>query len=57
MRNEVITGNPRTTDKYRKDCVEICGLGEKLDPEKYGHLSPGDVELLRWCVKRGASSM
>ena len=32
-------------------------MGPELDKEKYGHLCPADVELLRWAVKRGSSSM
>ena len=56
-RGHKATSNPRTTPEYRQGCVDICGLGADLDKEKYGHLSEGNVELLRRCVARGASSM
>ena len=51
-RGEVIEGNPRTEQKYRDDCVKICGLSaEEFDKERYGHLEEGDLDLLRWVVK------
>ena len=58
MRNsEPLDHNPRSAEKYRQDCADICGLGATPDKEKYGHLCDADIELLTWCVKRGSSSM
>ena len=60
LRNEPdLKVNPRTLESYRLGCVDICGLGsgEHWDAGKYGHLTGPDVDLLRFVVKRGASSM
>ena len=49
--------NPRSEEAYRQGCIDSCGLGKDLDKEKYGHLTKGGVEMIRFIVKRGASSM
>ena len=57
LRGEAMTSNPRITPEYRQECCDVCGLGKELNKEQYGYLRPDDVELLRWVVKRGSSSM
>ena len=31
LRNEGLVENPRSAQKYREDCVEAVGLGQKVD--------------------------
>lgn len=57
LQGDVLTANSRITEKYKDECLETCGLGKMLDLEWYGHLSSGDVELLRWVVRRGYSAV
>ena len=55
LRNETLTGNPRTTGEYRNACCEAVGLGSVPDPERYGHLRhQDDYDLLRWVVRRAS---
>ena len=37
-------------------CIRDSGLGKVVDKEKYGHLSPADLEVLRWVIRQGASA-
>ena len=59
LRGEALSANPRAEESYKQGCVDICGLGvgEKFDKERYGHLDKGDLDMLRWAVRRGSSSM
>ena len=57
LRNETITENPRTSVKYKQECLEAIGLGEVPDLERYGHLKPQDFPFLRVVVRRGNSCM
>lgn len=54
-----LKSNPKSEETNRQGCIDICGLGKgnKFDKAQYAHLSDAGVELLRFVVKRGASSM
>ena len=60
LRGDVLEENPRITKDYQQKCIDICGLSEdpkKFEKDRYGHLSEADLEMLRWAVRRGSSSM
>ena len=58
LRNQNTQGNPRVEPSYKQQCIDAAGLGEKVDSEIYGHITnPADIELLRWCVRRGSGCM
>ena len=40
-----ITDDPRRKSEYIKELLEAVGLGEKIDQELYGHLTPGLIEV------------
>jgi hypothetical protein len=57
LRNQVIAGNPRQTEEYRKLCREAVGVGDKPDMERYAHLHTNDFDVIRWVVSRGSGCM
>ena len=52
-----MSGNPRQTEEYRKECREAVGVGEVPDKERYAHLGEHDFEPVRWVVSRGSGCM
>jgi hypothetical protein len=61
-RDGEVKGNPRVTQEYKDKCCEAIGLGVpekgiKPDLTRYAHLSPEDLEALRWVVRRGSGCM
>ena len=49
--------NPRTSPEYIQECLEMVGLADPPDLDKYGHLEAQDIPFLRECVSRGTSCM
>ena len=58
LRNEKVQGNPRATEEYKSKCLDAVGLTPKVDEKRYPHITnPEDIELIKWCVKRGSGCM
>ena len=57
MRNTTVEGNPRQTEEYKKLCRDAVGVGDTPDPERYAHLKPKDLDVIRWVVSRGSGCM